>query len=202
MKFRNTLILVAIAAALLVFVLLVERKQPTTEERQATPLPTELPVILYFETDEVQKLQLARPESGQRTELVRGADGQWQLTAPLIETADQEEVDYTLESLAFLQPSREITGTLSLADYGLEPAVITATVELADGTIHTVRLGEMNPAQSGYYAQVDDQPSVFLVPAYTGSQLGRLLDAPPVQPTPTAAETPTNGVILAPTATP
>jgi hypothetical protein len=193
MKFRNTLILVAIAAALLAFVLLVERKQPTTDESQATPVPTELPVIVYFQTDQARALRIARPGTDQSTTLVRGGDGQWQLTVPVTEPADQDEVEYTLESLAFLQPSREITGTLSLAEYGLEPPVIQVTIELADGTAHTIKLGEMNPSQSGYYTQVDDQESVFLIPTYTGSQLERLLSEPPVQPTPTAmmAATPT-----------
>ena len=109
-----------------------------------------------------------------------------------------------LESLAFLQPSRQITGTLSLADYGLESPAITATIELADGVTHTLRLGDMNPTQSGYYVQVDDQQPVFLIPTYTGSQLERFLSEPPVQPTPTAtiAATPTISATLTPTASP
>jgi len=202
MKFRNTLILLGVALALLGFVLLVERKQPASDEAQATPVPTELPVILYLDAEQIQALRIVRTGSDERTELVRGADGQWQLTAPVVEPADQDEVGYVLESLAFLQPSREISGTLALADYGLEPPAVTVTMEMKDGTRHTVRLGDTNPSQSSYYTQVDDQPSVFLIPAYTGSQLERLLTEPPIQPTPTPAETPTGAPIEPATATP
>ena len=183
---------------MLLFVLLVERKQPTSDEAQATEAPTEIPVILYLETDQVRALRVARTGSGERTELVRGTDGLWQFTAPRGRGRGPGPSGVRLESLAFLQPSREISGTVALADYGLEPPVTTVIIEMADGATHSVRLGETNPSQSGYYAQVDEQPSVFLIPAYTGSELERLLTEPPVQPTPT----PTAAEIATPTATP
>jgi len=186
MKMRNTLILMTIAAALLAFVLLYERKQPVSDIDEATPPPTELPVILYFDENQAQALRVTQPGTGQSTELARDAQGQWRLTAPIAELADQDQVGYVLGALAFLQPSREITGFVSLADYGLDQPQLEVTIELADGTTHTIRFGETNPTRSAYYAQVDGQESVFLVDSYTGAQLQGLLDNPPVQPTPTA----------------
>ncbi len=185
MKFRNTLILVAIAILLGGYVLFVERKTAPQDEQDAT-IPTPLAAALTFSSSDARSVVIARASQGQRTELTYGDDGLWRLIAPVQDEADQEQVIRFVESLSQLRPSRALTETTGQpADYDLDPPDIQVDVTMQDGAVHTLRLGAMNPSQSGYYGQVASDATIYLMPFSVGADAERMLNTPPIKPTPT-----------------
>ena len=185
MKFRNTLILVAVAILLGGYVLFVERKTTPVDEQSAT-IPTPVAAALTFDSGNARNVAIVRASQGQRTELAYGGDGLWRLIAPVQDEADQEQVIRFVEALSQLRPSRALTETTSQpADYDLDPPDIQVDVIMQDGAIHTLRLGAMNPSQSGYYGQVAGDATIYLMPFSVGADAERMLNTPPVKPTPT-----------------
>jgi hypothetical protein len=191
-KFRNTLILLAVLVALGAYVLLVEVKRTAPQEAQVAggAAATPLPVVTGFSTGDVRAIRLARPSQDQRTEFAFREDGKWYLTAPVQEEANQTEVVRLIEALATLRPDRAFSETVTqAADYELDPPAITVEVELQDKTVHTLKLGAQNPSQSGYYGQVSGSTRIYLFPYYVGSDIDNYLKEPPLKPTPTVPVT-------------
>lgn len=203
MKFRNTLILLVILAALGAYVLLVEVRR-TPLGVSATPSTTPIAPILSFNKADVRVLRLLAPGEDQRTELAYESDGKWYVTAPVQEEADQDEVALILGDLAELRPQRVLSESLdSLADYELDPPRILVEIELQSKAVQTLKVGAQDAIGSGYYAQVAGDERLYMIPYYVGSELERALSQPPIKPTPTASPTQeATSVPLQPTATP
>ncbi|MBM3187549.1 MAG: DUF4340 domain-containing protein [Chloroflexi bacterium] len=203
MKLRNTIILLAVMAALGAYVLLFERGEAPTEGEDVYATPTQAPAILVFEPSDVRVIRVDDGAGSSTTELTYADDGLWRLTAPVEEEADQPQVIRFVETMANLQPQRELTGTVGApAEYGLDSPTMRVQFELADGTARTLSFGARTPAGSGYYAQVDGDEHIYVVPLYIWSDAERLLSNPPVKPTPTATLEPTETPTEAPAATP
>lgn len=190
MKFRHTLVLLGILAALVLFIVLVERKSAPTAEKGTTPTPTPLAPLFSFASGDVRVLRIIQPGQDQRVELVYGDDGLWRLAAPVEEEADQEEVYYLLDTLANLRPRRLLEATDTSADYELDPPRIQVEIELRDGSVQALLLGTATATQTGYYAQVRGDGRVYLIPYYVGTQIEGVLAKPPIKPTPTPTGTP------------
>jgi hypothetical protein len=186
MKGRTTLILVGVFALLLVFVYLVEWRQPP--QTTTTPTPASL---WHVESDQI--IGLAVQESGRETRLVRSGSGDWSLELPESGPADSDRVTLTLGNLAALTPQRTFTETTTLAEYGLDHPTMTVTVRLKDGTAQVLFVGSENPQQTAYYVQVQGSSPVHLLSSWEVESLRELLDTPPVQPTPTPRPTETPG---------
>ena len=202
MKFRNTLILLAVLVALGAYVLLVEVKKPAPEAG-ITPSTTPIAPIISFDKADLRALRLSVPGKDRRTELVYESD-KWHVRVPVQEEADQDEVGLIIGDLAELHPQRVLTESLgSLADYELDPPRILVEMELQDGSVRTLKIGAQDAIGSGYYAQVAGDERLYMIPYYVGSELERTLDQPPVKPTPTASPTQeATYVPLQPTTTP
>lgn len=201
MRFRNTLILLLVLAALAAYVLLVEVKRPSPET-SVTPSATPMTPLLSFDKATVRALRLSAPSRGQRTELVYESDGKWYIKVPIEEEADQSEIDLIIGDLAELRPQRALSEPLSsLADYDLDPPSIVVEIELQD-TTRTLKVGAQDAIGSGYYAQVDGDERLWLIPYYVGSELERVLNTPPVKPTPTASPTQEATIEPSPSMTP
>ena len=203
MKFRDTVILLIIVVALGAYLLLVERKAPSSGEGGTAPAPTMLAEILSYPLGDVRGLSLFRPDTGQRTEIVRQDDGKWHLALPIESEADQGKVIRLVESLSSLRPKRVLTGTIEqLTDYDLDPPAMQVKIEMKDGSTHTLNLGAKNPSRSGYYAQVMGDGTLYLLPLSVGADVDRYLNEPPIKPTPTLEATRSSppGVPVPPTA--
>jgi hypothetical protein len=197
MRFRNTLILVAVVLALGAYVVFVELRAPSSQDKSATVAPTPLPPLESFAAGDARTIRLSRPGQAQRTELTRKDDGQWYVTVPVQEEANQEEVTRLAEDLATLQPQRVLTDTTGpLSDYELDPPASLVEVELASNITVTLKIGAQDAVGSGYYGQVSGDERIYLLPSYTASEVDRFLTTPPVKPTPEPTEP------LVPTETP
>ena len=185
MKSRNTLILLAVLAALVAYVVLVERRQPSPDEETLSEQATALPQILTYEAADAKALHLARPTAEQRTEFVYRDDDLWYITVPTEEEADQSKVVSLAASLANLRPQRVLTATVGRpADYELDPPAMRVEIETKDGEVHTLNLGAANVARSGYYGQMVGDDRIYLLPFHIGVDVERYLNEPPIKPTP------------------
>ena len=194
MRFRGTLILLAVLAALSAYVLLVERKAPAAGLDAGTPVPTPEPPLLAFASADAREVRIEDLAAGRLTSLVYRESGLWHITAPVEEEADQGKVVRLVEELADLRPRRALTETTApLSDYHLDPPAMRVAVVLQDGSTHAVLLGSRNPDGTAYYALVEGGSTVYLVPTLLGTDAERYLETPPVRPTPTptAVATPT-----------
>jgi hypothetical protein len=195
MKFRTTLIMLAVLAALAAYVFLVEIKKPAPEagvgDQSATVWPTPPSPLWNVAEEQIRAIRIERAADGQRVELLRGDDGLWQLVAPRQEEADQWRVYTILSVLASPSPQRMLGDDAGqLSDYGLEPPAIVAEAELVDGSMRRLYLGAQNPAGSAYYVQAEDDGAIYLFAFYVGDELESLLDEPPYSPTPTPSAAP------------
>ena len=191
MKFRNTLILLVILAALAAYVLLVDRKAPALDQGDEA-FPTPMAEVLSFEMAQARGLRLERSDPDQVTDIQMGEDGLWHILEPLQDEADQDAVTRLLETLTTLRPSRVLTGTVGApGDYGLDPPAVRAEVTLREGGAVALSLGANNPANTSYYGQVAGDERIYLFPYFAGSEIGRHLDTPPVKPPPTLEPSPT-----------
>ncbi len=185
MRFRHTLILVAIALALGGIALILDR-QEQPEPPDSRFVPTPMPELLRIHEDAITEVILERTATGQRTHLVRRTDGDWYLLEPDVGPDAAKDVDVFqvlnfIDTLAVLRPRRVLTGTLDLAEYGLAPAALEVTLHEEGGSTHQMRLGEMNADFSAHYVLLDDEAEpIYLVPSYVGVEIERLLDTPPV----------------------
>ncbi|MDI7275860.1 MAG: DUF4340 domain-containing protein [Anaerolineae bacterium] len=179
MKPRTTLIVVAVFLALLAYVYFGELHRPTPASATPTPTP-----VWSLATDQVVGLTVRSAEK--ETRLVRSAEGEWMLEAPTQEPADEERIGRVLGNLATMSPTRTFTETAGLLEeYGLVQPSLEATVQLADGSTRTLRVGASNPQQTAYYAHVEGAGEVHLLPSWLITSLRDVLDQPPVRPTPT-----------------
>jgi hypothetical protein len=194
MKPRTTLVLLGVFLALLAYVYFGEVRRPPASE-PGTPTP---PPIWEVPQDEVLGLTVRSGE--QETRLARPAGGEWVLEAPQAEAADDARVTQVLSNLVDVTPSRTFTETVGpLEEYGLAEPSLEVTLRLADGRTQVLRIGASNPQQTAYYAQVEGQQALHLVPSWLVTSLQELVDQPPVRPTPTPEPTVTPVETVTPT---
>jgi len=152
MRFRNTIILALIVAALGAYVYWVERPKMEAEEK-ATKL-------LDVDRNAVTKIHIESPKGTLDLEKV---DGKWKLTAPLSTNADAVTVDNLIRALADGEVKKTVEENPSdLKLYGLDPPETTVVLTLADGKTAKVELGKKTPIGFSAYAQRNDEPAVLL----------------------------------------
>jgi len=195
MKTRTTFILLAVFLALSAYVYFGELRRPPV------PGPANPTAALLWDVAPEQVVGLSVRSEGQETRLARPAGGEWSLEAPQADAADDSRVTQVLNRLASVTPSRTFTATIGpLEDYGLVQPSLEVALRLADGRTEALSVGASNPQQTAYYAQVQGQGALHLLPSSLVVSLRELLERPPVRPTPTP--TSTSAPVPAPTAQP
>jgi len=156
-KFRNTIILLAVLAALVVIWILVKGEPGTKEWREREKR------VLDLDAETVTKLEIVR--GGARL-VIEKQDDRWRMTEPIAARAsagEAEAVARELESLEYTD--RIFPGKRSekgLSAYGLDnPAAVIAAV--ADDKTHTLRMGASTPLGTGIYVMADDSDVVYVV---------------------------------------
>lgn len=164
---RKLFLLTGAVLALLVFILLFERRMPTTEERDRKgPLHWELPA------DRVESVRLERQDSTLGTvELKKGEGGAWLLVKPESYPADASPVMDLVRELASLKRAGgDPTGARPDA-YGLVPPVAKATFTWSEEAApqkkktRTVEFGIEIPAGDTAAARVAGTENVIFVRA-------------------------------------
>jgi hypothetical protein len=183
-KWRHTLILLAVLAALGAYVYFFEVKKPEEDSTTA-----ETPKVFAYTAQDVTRLAVADAQGGTAA-VQRGEEEGWEVVAPVQDVADSTRVESLVSRLASLTASRVLTGVaeIELADYGLVAPELTATLTISDGSKVSLFTGYQTFNKAGYYALRDDGPDVYIIFANVVEDLKRLVSEPPVQPTPTPGE--------------
>lgn len=162
MNFTTTRWLVAIAIAMGLYVLFVDRRMSDTDDVE----DARTRVFPGLSADRLTGLEVFRG-TNQVLALER-SNGRWRLTAPLPYVAQADSVDKFVETLRDLRWRGRITAaevlsqTNGLAAFGLEPA--TAAVVLIEGRQRTgIRVGARTPIGGQVYLQVTGQEELVTV---------------------------------------
>jgi hypothetical protein len=119
------------------------------------------------EKDKLVKVVLTDRPEGTLT-LVKKAD-KWNTDPPVSVALEPTTIDNLLYSFSALNAERVIEEKPSnLGQYGLAPPRATGVGTWADGTSHTLFLGDKTPSGGSYYIQVKGDPRVYTVQTYTG----------------------------------
>ena len=185
MKYRNTLIMLGVLAALVLFLWYDQQQQA------AQPSPTPQPVIklLDLNADDVSALTVSVPPSRTVAHIDNGA---WLLDEPTKEEADTTQLKSVVSQFAKLTATRALTITpTDLAPFGLVTGTLTLELKLKDSRTEVIRVGNTTVGGSDHYVQHVGDPKVYLVPAGTFGTLQQIVSAPPKKPTPTPTSPPT-----------
>lgn len=155
---RSTWILVAIALGLGAVVLVgegVRQSAQTSRETARDPL-------LVAEESEVTTLTVRR--QGETLRFERGEDGAWMMTAPKTKAAESGAIAFLLNSLTQEDIQRRLTlAPGEEADFGFDNPPGEVNLTLADGSQHTLLLGDVAPGNTAVYV-LWDAPALPLAP--------------------------------------
>lgn len=153
MKFRNTLVLALIVAALGAYLWLVERPAVEKEAQKKT--------LLAFDRDKISAVELEYPD--RTIKLARTGD-KWKLVAPIDAEADPATVKSLIGAIADAELKKTIDEKPeSLAPFGLDKPTTVVSLTLEDGSaVPKLLVGKATPVGYSAYAKVADQPAVLL----------------------------------------
>jgi hypothetical protein len=161
---RKLLVLTGAVLALFAFIILFERRMPTTEERQRKgPLHWELP------EDRVESVRLERQDS--TLELKKSEGGAWRLVKPESYPADAFAAMDLARELANLKRAGGDTAGARPDDYGLKPPGVKATFVWTEESApqkkktRTVEFGIEIPGMDIAAARLAGTENVIFVPA-------------------------------------
>jgi hypothetical protein len=192
MKFRNTLILLVVLAALGSYVYFFERNKEEAATTNDQPV-----AVLTLNSADIVSFMLVQGDdevAGTKVRLARQVSGTWQLQAPAQDAADDLAVNNAINRLADLQALRLLEeNPAEPSIYGLNPPSWTFVIGMQDGSEETLLVGDENPTQSGYFMQRGGSPAVYLVSTLDVQDVMDWATTPPLVPTPTPVPTATAG---------
>ena len=160
MRFKTTLILLAVGVAAALFFFVVEKPRKTGRDEK-TAREGRLTAVL---PDEVETVTIQRPDL---TIAARRDGERWAIVSPVEDAADDAAFNTLLRSVCDAAVERRLAlGETSLAEYGLEPPSAVVYLGAKDGrSLLELRVGEHNVTKSHCYAAVGPARSVILVSA-------------------------------------
>ena len=163
MSARKLLLLTTLVVLLFAFILLIERRLPSTAERQQkADLHWELP------EDRIEGIRLSR--TGSVVELAKGKDGVWRLVKPEPYPADGGAVSDVISQLARLRRAAETSSEGRPEDYGLKAPQARATIfwrtdaKARKPQSRTLEFGIEIPGTDATGARLEGTETVLFVP--------------------------------------
>ncbi|MEW6303198.1 MAG: DUF4340 domain-containing protein [Verrucomicrobiota bacterium] len=161
MSWKNTWILVGVAAGLFAFIFFVERRLPSNGNQANAPRL----VLADYAAGDVTAVEI---QVGEKSLRVERTNAVWRVTAPVPYPAQQGRIQSLLEGCSKLRSQIAITTSeianqqRGLADYGLHPPRIT--LRLFEGAKRQeVLIGDKTPVGERYYLQVGGKNEVYIV---------------------------------------
>ena len=173
---RSTTILLVIFLALVGLVFYLNQREPEVE---ASDVPTSEPAkFLFSESDGLPTSIDIQDSDGNQVVVVRNDAGVWVLEKPIEVEADQASTQAAASQLTSLRVLSTVE--VAPADVGLVQPSHVLTVKSSADTQITVRIGDLTPTESGYYAQSDGSGDILILSKSGVDALFTLLDSPPV----------------------
>jgi hypothetical protein len=189
MNRRNLLILLVVLAVLGGYVYFAEVRQ---DKSPAEETSTEQSSLWTMSAEDVIRLEIEQPVTAAAVRLTYyGEEVGWQCSEPPLEATDQDRVQQIVSQLADIRANRVLSETNEpLSVFGLAaPGYVIRIMPLDEDEI-VLCIGDKNPQGTAYYAQIEGQQPIYLLPTDALDQAIGLLTSPPVPPTPTPTATP------------
>ncbi len=189
MNRNSTIALVVIFAALLVYVLVVQR--PADEAKlNATPTAgavTSGPLWGALTGDQVLSVRVEDRTQARSVAFGRAeAAASWGVTEPESKPADQLAAASNVATLATLTYQSQFTPGTGLEGFGVLSPTYVIEVALVDGRLLRAFIGDKTPTGDSYYVQQEGLAQVSVVSGVSLSTIFGWLDQPPyLQPTAT-----------------
>jgi hypothetical protein len=169
MKFKKTIILFIVFAALLVFVLLFEEfkgKQGEDEEDK----------LVVLSSDDVQKITLKREDGIIAFSKSQDEEAEeWIITEPLEAKADKYEVDRLAENFSDLRIERVVEeAPEDVEKYEIPKKEISLWFKDREKPVK-ILIGAENPLDNTFFARREDETRVVLIPSHLKSTLEKSL---------------------------
>jgi hypothetical protein len=165
-KFKTTLILLVVFAALLALVLVFESRG----KKAAAAKEKEEKLVDLASTD-IQKIQLKK--AAETIVFEKDEKGVWKITAPLEAKADGTEVDGLVSSLSSLRIERIVEKTDgNLKAYEIPNEEVALWVKGKDTPVR-ILIGMENPLDRSLFAKREDDPRIVLLSSTLKSTLDR-----------------------------
>jgi hypothetical protein len=188
---RTTLAMVVVFIALGAAVFAIEKTQPSLSADQTV-------YVVDLKDTDVQRLDV---QTGSGTAAFERADPLGWKFADSGADADLSRVSSVINRLAKLRSSAKVANPGDLNQYGLSPAVETATLTMKDGSKTTILIGTKTPNDAAYYAKADTKSEVHTINTLLVGDIEKLVTQPPVpSPTPEASATSTPRAAASPSA--
>lgn len=169
MKFRTTLILLAVFILLLAGIVIIENKSEKAKE-----LKEKSEKLTDFSASDVEKISL-KNEDGTTITLLRDEKGSWQIVEPLKAEADSYEANSLAENFASLRIEHTVEQEAAdLKAYEIPRKEISLWLK---GKTEPVKIliGMENPLDHTLYAKRADRSAVVLLPSYIRYSLDKKL---------------------------
>ena len=170
MRFRTTLVLFALTAALVVFIKFYETKRPNTEEANRRAQN-----VINFERDKIDGVVIQNGE--ERMELKR-ADKKWRLESPVKDLADGSTVDSLLFDLEDWKKDATISGKeieadkSRMAEYGVAKAKLRLKLQGANAPPE-ILFGNNAALEGKTYVRLENSKDVFLAAQSIKNQISK-----------------------------
>lgn len=188
-----TLLLFIVAIGIALYI---NRETETSANADGTATSAGIAYAFDVEAANINSIEV-KPADGEAVKLVRNESSVWALELPEQVEADQGLAESAASQAAALLIVSEIEGDSEI--FGLDEPVYTITLEYADGSLHTLEVGDSAPTNNGYYTRVDKE-KMLLVSLGAIDSLINLLAFPPYLNTPTPTALPPTETPLPPTA--
>jgi len=159
MKFRTTLILMVVLAAVIAFIAFYESERPGTDEakRKATE-------VFHFRSEDVTSLSVITGST--EISVRKTGDREWALEKPVAWRADTGTIDRILSELEFLRCDSRLTvpegETVDLESYGLDSPEISISFS-ERGREYRLALSSRRGIDGKVYAQAGETGEVLLL---------------------------------------
>ena len=188
---KSTLILLIIAAVLVgAYVWLQNQGSLDFSSHSDEPTATSLPHFIQLESSNLVLLKLTRPEQEDLI-ISKSEDGGWQINVPGASVTEGNIAQIMTEFNA-IQVKQQLNLDLDLTTLGLNNPQYIFTLTQGDGTQHIIKIGNANPLNTDYYAQLDASAPV-LVSQGSIDNIISILESAATPPTSTPAPTATDG---------
>ena len=178
MKYRNTLIILVVVAALIGYAYY------DGQQQAIAPTPTPVPSVYALNVAAADVIGLSVSTAVSRT-VNHKDNGAWLMDEPTKTDADTDRLNNLVTSFAQLTAARALTTTpTNLAPFGLVTGTYTLELTMKDNHKEVLRLGNPTIDSANYYAQHVGDPKVYLVSSSVQSDMQMLLDTLPIKPTP------------------
>lgn len=187
----NPRVTVGFVAALALMALLVvglERFGPAPIDPNAASAakPEEITV---FQFDDRQVTSWTGRAADKSVRMVK--DGENWTIADTQEPANRFSLTSLIIRMSQLKGTKSVADASNLQQFGLAEPRLQMTVEMADGTTHSLQLGDRTPTGGGTYARKPESNEVYVINPQIATDVERLVNEPKEPPTPTPRPTST-----------